>query len=436
MKTPMSSDIKLTKDEEYQSVDSTKYRSIIGSLLYLTASRPDIMFNVCLCARFQEDPKTSHLEAIQTALAISTTKAEYVIARKASQQALWIKQALIDYDIRLDDVLIMSMFEHIQFDCLLEINEQICSRFILEFYSQYRINYDSKGKMFVEFFFQNQLFSFSLEEFGQILGIPYKGDCSFSDKWSFDDLQYSVLTGGPFQTNPPSPDDIKFYVQIEREDVVTHICHDQEIAVEDDQILTREITDVMKTWVDIIRENVFCLGGNQDHVIACPCHMLYCIATFTQYNLTYFIAKRMEFVTKQARLILPYGMLLTRLFNYVMSKNPELSKSLYVLYDYVMYPLAAQQERKTQKDYGMRRGRSSTSSSSAFDQPSSSHPNYDDNDGNDEGTSHASTHSPTCFVNLLTNEVPQVFSNPPNIDPNMEPFYTRQTEILNRQVQL
>ncbi|GKB18500.1 hypothetical protein Tco_0852423 [Tanacetum coccineum] len=35
-----------------------------SSLLYLTASRPDIMFNVCLCARFQEDPKTSHLEAI------------------------------------------------------------------------------------------------------------------------------------------------------------------------------------------------------------------------------------------------------------------------------------------------------------------------------------------------------------------------------------
>ncbi|GKF85345.1 hypothetical protein Tco_0253172, partial [Tanacetum coccineum] len=126
---------------------------------------------------------------------------------------------------------------------------------------------------------------------GQILGIPYKGDCSFSDKWSLDDLQYSVLTGGPFQTNPPSPDDIKFYVQIEREDVVTHISHDQEIMVEDDQILTREITDVMKTWVDIIHENVFCLGRNQDHVIACPCHMLYCIATFTQYNLTYFIAK-------------------------------------------------------------------------------------------------------------------------------------------------
>ncbi|GJX11842.1 retrovirus-related pol polyprotein from transposon TNT 1-94 [Tanacetum coccineum] len=65
MKTPMSSDTKLTKDKECESVDSTKYRGMIGSLLYLTASRPDIMFSVCLCARFQEAPKTSHLEAVK-----------------------------------------------------------------------------------------------------------------------------------------------------------------------------------------------------------------------------------------------------------------------------------------------------------------------------------------------------------------------------------
>nr|GEY11653.1 hypothetical protein [Tanacetum cinerariifolium] len=69
-----------------------------------------------------------------------------------------------------------------------------------------------------------------------------------------------------------------------------------------------------------------------------------------------------------------------------MSENPELSSANYVLYDSVMYPLAIQQERKTQKDYGMKRGRpcTSTSSSSAFGQPSSSHPINDDNDGNDE----------------------------------------------------
>ncbi|GKF39771.1 retrovirus-related pol polyprotein from transposon TNT 1-94, partial [Tanacetum coccineum] len=65
MKTPMSSNAKLVKDEECESVGTTKYRGMIGSLLYLTASRPDIMFGVCLCARFQEDAKTSHLEVVK-----------------------------------------------------------------------------------------------------------------------------------------------------------------------------------------------------------------------------------------------------------------------------------------------------------------------------------------------------------------------------------
>ncbi|GJZ11644.1 retrovirus-related pol polyprotein from transposon TNT 1-94 [Tanacetum coccineum] len=65
MKTLMSSDTKLTKDEECESVDSTKYQGMIGSLLYITASRTDIIFSVCLCARFQEDPKTSHLEVVK-----------------------------------------------------------------------------------------------------------------------------------------------------------------------------------------------------------------------------------------------------------------------------------------------------------------------------------------------------------------------------------
>ncbi|GJU46955.1 hypothetical protein Tco_1204221 [Tanacetum coccineum] len=90
-------------------------------------------------------------------------------------------------------------------------------------------------------------------------------------------------------------------------------------------------------------------------------------------------------------------------------------------------------EQKPRRDRGTRRGRQSTSSST-FDQPSSSHLN--DDDGNDEGTSCASTPSPIRYVNSLTNQVPQVFQNPPNIDPHLEPFYTRQTKIINRQVQL
>ncbi|RVW74256.1 Retrovirus-related Pol polyprotein from transposon RE1 [Vitis vinifera] len=68
MKTPMSSSIKLDMDEKGKSIDSTMYRGMIGSLLYLTASRPDIMYSVCLCARFQSCPKESHLSAIKRIL--------------------------------------------------------------------------------------------------------------------------------------------------------------------------------------------------------------------------------------------------------------------------------------------------------------------------------------------------------------------------------
>ncbi|GJT08564.1 hypothetical protein Tco_0843026 [Tanacetum coccineum] len=64
-KMPMSTEIKLTKDDDADSMDSSKYQSMIGSLLYLTASSPDIMFSVCLCARFQENPKTTHLEVVK-----------------------------------------------------------------------------------------------------------------------------------------------------------------------------------------------------------------------------------------------------------------------------------------------------------------------------------------------------------------------------------
>ena len=48
-----------------KSVDQKSYRGMIGSLLYLTASRPDIMFSVCICARFQSNPKDSHLKTVK-----------------------------------------------------------------------------------------------------------------------------------------------------------------------------------------------------------------------------------------------------------------------------------------------------------------------------------------------------------------------------------
>ncbi|GJR83288.1 hypothetical protein Tco_0154073 [Tanacetum coccineum] len=290
--------------------------------------------------------------------------------------------------------------------------------------------------MFIEFVIQNQFFSYSLEEFALILDVPCEGACVFTDRWRLDELAYGIPSDGPYQTNLPSIEDIISSIRIDRDGQVCRIRHEEEIDVLEYQVLTREIEPTLKPLEEIIWENVFCLGGNRDHVPACLCYMLYCVVHSERFNLAYFMTKRMEWVTKQKRLILPYGMLLTRLFKFIVRENPELENESYVLYDRVMTPLAAQLERKPKRDRGTRRGRHSTSSSSAFDQPSSSHLNDDDDDGNDEGTSRASTPSPIRYVNSLTNQVPQVFQNPPNIDPHLEPFYTRQTEIINRQVQL
>jgi hypothetical protein len=56
-KTPMGTDGHLDLNEGGKSVDQKVYRSMIGSLLYLCASRPGIMLSFCICARFQSDPR-------------------------------------------------------------------------------------------------------------------------------------------------------------------------------------------------------------------------------------------------------------------------------------------------------------------------------------------------------------------------------------------
>ncbi|GJT10566.1 putative ribonuclease H-like domain-containing protein [Tanacetum coccineum] len=63
--TPIETNKALLKDEEVEDVDVYLYRLMIGSLMYLAASRPDIMFAVCACARFQVTPKISHLHAMK-----------------------------------------------------------------------------------------------------------------------------------------------------------------------------------------------------------------------------------------------------------------------------------------------------------------------------------------------------------------------------------
>nr|GFC91373.1 hypothetical protein [Tanacetum cinerariifolium] len=72
--TPIETKKPLVKDEEAADVDVHLYRSRIGSLMYLTASRLDIMYEVCACYRFQVTPKTSHLQVVKRIFRKSTTR--------------------------------------------------------------------------------------------------------------------------------------------------------------------------------------------------------------------------------------------------------------------------------------------------------------------------------------------------------------------------
>ncbi|GKB66903.1 hypothetical protein Tco_0928315 [Tanacetum coccineum] len=129
---------KLDEDLSGIPVDQTQYRSMIGSLMYLTASRPDLVFAVCMCARYQSKPTKKHLEAVkrvfwylqgtinmglwylkdiamaltayvdadhavswsskkQTSTSISSTEAEYIAMSGCCAQILWMRSQLSDY---------------------------------------------------------------------------------------------------------------------------------------------------------------------------------------------------------------------------------------------------------------------------------------------------------------------------------------------------
>nr|GEX36992.1 phospholipase-like protein [Tanacetum cinerariifolium] len=131
--------------------------------------------------------------------------------------------------------------------------------------------------MFIKFVIQNHFFSYSLKDFSQILDIPCEGAYVFIEKWSLDELAYGVPMDGPYQTNPPSSNDIILSIRIDGEGQVHRFQHEEVIDVLEYQILTCEIVPTLKPLEEIIREIVFCLGDNQDHVPTCLCYMLYCV---------------------------------------------------------------------------------------------------------------------------------------------------------------
>ncbi|GJT59754.1 putative ribonuclease H-like domain-containing protein [Tanacetum coccineum] len=130
--TPIETHKPLTQDTAGTDVDVHVYRSMIGSLMYLTSSRPDIMFAVCACSRFQVQPKASHMHAVkrifrylkgQPTLGLwypkdstmdlitysdsnyagasidrkSITRAEYIATSNCYGQVLWLQNQLLDY---------------------------------------------------------------------------------------------------------------------------------------------------------------------------------------------------------------------------------------------------------------------------------------------------------------------------------------------------
>ncbi|KAJ9552231.1 hypothetical protein OSB04_016276 [Centaurea solstitialis] len=100
--TPMATGNSIGPDHEGKDVDLRNYRSMVGSLMYLTASRPDIMFATCVCARYQAKPKESHLAAAskkQQCVSTSTTESEYVAAASCCSQVLWMQSQLRDYGL-------------------------------------------------------------------------------------------------------------------------------------------------------------------------------------------------------------------------------------------------------------------------------------------------------------------------------------------------
>ncbi|GLJ07859.1 hypothetical protein SUGI_0075700 [Cryptomeria japonica] len=129
--TPMATDSKLSKNDESPVVDQNLYRSMIGSLLYLTASRSNIIQAVCMVAKFQATPKQSHMNVVnrifrylqgmlsygdqlvswhnkkQDSVSLSTIKVEYIVVAKCFSWVLWMKRALKDIQVDITDPILI-----------------------------------------------------------------------------------------------------------------------------------------------------------------------------------------------------------------------------------------------------------------------------------------------------------------------------------------
>ncbi|GKC00413.1 hypothetical protein Tco_0986549 [Tanacetum coccineum] len=179
---------------------------------------------------------------------------------------------------------------------------------------------------------QHEFITLTLAQFGQILKIPYNGQAVFTNEWDLASLEYSQETKGPYCTDLPTPNDIRRLLELERV-MVDRTIKIQTVAPNPNQILTKELSPDMKQWEELIRENVFGLGGHRDRLPACLAHMLYCVVAKEQYNLAYFFVKRIECAKATPTANLPYGMFLTHLYQHVMETYPHLDNVIYDIVD-------------------------------------------------------------------------------------------------------
>ena len=202
----------------------------------------------------------------------------------------------------------------INFDCLLDIDELIFPRFILEFYATIRLSCNKYGQILLYFTINQHQTTISLEQFAQILGIPNSGTYLFTDKWNLTSLD--TITCDPVNASPISKDILRDHLFIR----TSHFRKGRSgnIIIKDPYGMElSELKPQFRKWEKVLRGNVMCSIGNRDRVKTCLCYMLYSISTRQPFNLAYYMARKMANISFNRKCALPYGMLLTRLFRAV-----------------------------------------------------------------------------------------------------------------------
>ncbi|GKB20350.1 hypothetical protein Tco_0854273 [Tanacetum coccineum] len=140
---------------------------------------------------------------------------------------------------------IERLFTNIRVNCFFQINKLIVLKFILDFYSQVKVQTDDYGYLVISFMIQHEFITLTHAQFGQILKIPNNGQAIFTNEWDLASLEYSQETDGPYCTDLPTPKDIRRLLELERA-VVDRTIKSQTVALNPNQILTKELSPDMK----------------------------------------------------------------------------------------------------------------------------------------------------------------------------------------------